>query len=236
MEGTSDPDARKGVRAQRTRSRSNASKSRAALGPCYFRRPATGSGERDHPRVSQRHGGNGRGDTVRLRARGTLRRVNGVARSEARLTPARRRTTPVARRRRRGSGFPRNAANLMTGCGTQQAREPSRGESRRGGAKPRGRNGSWTGGAVGPKVSRGNSGRWEWTREGDVGGGAASHEPQERKGLGPRSELRFRAVWPRGARPVCGRFEGDGRSRSADDELDRSPARRPVKSSRAPDR
>jgi hypothetical protein len=124
----------------------------------------------------------------------------------------------------RGSGFRRNAANLMTGSGAQQTRELQRGESRRGGAKPRGRNGSWTGGAVGPKVSRGNSGRWEWTRSCHVGGGASGHEPQERKGLGPRSELRLWSAWPRGARPVCGRFEGDGRSWRADDGPYRPPA------------
>lgn len=44
------------------------------------------------------------------------------------------------------------------------------------------------------------------------------------------------SAWPRGTRPVCGRFEGDGRSWSADDGLYRLSARFPVKSSRAPDR
>lgn len=41
----------------------------------------------------------------------------------------------------------------------------------------------WTGGAVGPMVSRGNPGLREWTRAGFVGGGAERDEPQERKGL-----------------------------------------------------
>jgi hypothetical protein len=80
----------------------------------------------------------------------------------------------------------------------------SRGESRRGGEKPRGRNGSWTGGAVGPKVSRGNSGAGSGRANVMSVEGRSSHEPQERKGLGPRSELRFRSIGSRGARPVCG--------------------------------
>jgi hypothetical protein len=192
----------------------------------------------------QRHGGTGRGDTVRLWAGGTLRRVEIASRGRGLPHPGCSRLAfglVASPRKRCGQGVPRervsrNAANLRTGCGMQQARGPSRRENRRGGAKPRGRNGSWTGGAVGPKVSRGNSGRWEWTRGSHVGGGATGHEPQERKGLGPRSELRLWSAWPRGARPVCGRFEGDGRSRRADDGPYRSPATLPVMSSRAPDR
>lgn len=41
-----------------------------------------------------------------------------------------------------GRGKPGNATNLMTGNGMQQARGRLRGENRRGGARPRGRNGS----------------------------------------------------------------------------------------------
>lgn len=41
-----------------------------------------------------------------------------------------------------GRGKPGNAMNLMTGNGMQQARGRLRGENRRGGARPRGRNGS----------------------------------------------------------------------------------------------
>jgi hypothetical protein len=121
----------KGCRTQRTRSQSNTSKSRGSLGPCYFRRPATGSGERDHPRVFQRHGGIGRGDTVRLWAGGTLRRVNGVAGSEALLSSARWRTTPVARRsvsRERVSakrGEPHDRQRGATNPRTSMRRKPS---------------------------------------------------------------------------------------------------------------
>lgn len=140
MEGTSDPGIRKGV-GRNGPVRSATPRSRGALPD----RTTSADRQRGAGRATTRwcsNGteGSGRGDTVRLRAGGTLRRVEGVARSGACLTPARGRTTPVARRSVRGSGFRRNAANLMTGCGMQQARGPLRGESRRGGAKPRGRN------------------------------------------------------------------------------------------------
>jgi hypothetical protein len=61
-------------------------------------------------------------------------------------------------RRRGGSGSwetdftIRNAANPRTGCRVQQTCEPSRGESRRGGEKPRGRNRTSRLVASGPKV------------------------------------------------------------------------------------
>jgi hypothetical protein len=65
----------------------------------------------------------------------------------------------------------------------QQAHGPSRGESRRGGAKPRGRNGSWTGGAVGPKAEPGQPGSAGSGRAEDVSvEGQQGHEPQERMG------------------------------------------------------
>jgi hypothetical protein len=46
----------------------------------------------------------------------------------------------------------RNAANPMSGTGTQQARNPRCGENRRGGEKPRGRNGTPWLGCHGPKA------------------------------------------------------------------------------------
>jgi len=72
----------------------------------------------------------------------------------------------------------------MTGSGMQQARKPSRGENRRGGAKPRGRNEA---GRVVPSARwqcRGNPvlpgcGRAEVTSV----EGRSGHEPQERQGL-----------------------------------------------------
>jgi hypothetical protein len=144
----------------------------------------------------QRHGGTGRGDTVRLWAGGTLRRVEIASRGRGLPHPGCSRLAfglVASPRKRCGQGVPRervsrNAANLRTGCGMQQARGPSRRENRRGGAKPRGRNGSWTGGAVGPKGARGNSGSWEWMRAGCVGGGAdRSRTPGE---VGSRSRGR----------------------------------------------
>jgi hypothetical protein len=78
-----------------------------------------------------------------------------------------------------------NAANPRTGSGMQQARGPSRGESRRGGAKPRGRNGRQDGwcrrpqGSSEPPVSGPHRGPVrEWTRGGDVGGGAEVTNPR----------------------------------------------------------
>jgi hypothetical protein len=140
---------------------------------------------------------------------GSTRRGN-----EACLAPA-----PDPRPRGAGAGpwerVSRNAANPRTGSGMQQARGPSRGENRRGGAKPRGRNESWTGGAVGPWLfGAAGSGPErvpvrEWTRVGCVGGGAASHEPHERRALVLGGNFGSRRLGPRGARPVCGRFEGD---------------------------
>jgi hypothetical protein len=199
MEGTSDPDARKGVRAQRTRSRSNASKSRAALGPCYFRRPATGSGERDHPRVSQRQGGMRPWRHGTAARGGNSSKGQGVARSEARLTTV-----------RRGSGFQRNAANPRTGSGMQQARRPARGENRRGGEKPRGRN---MAGRVVPSARRRPRGNPRSTESGrgqeTSVEGRASHEPQERQGPGVPAALRRHRFSPRGTRQLCGRFEGE---------------------------
>jgi hypothetical protein len=96
----------------------------------------------------QRHGGTGRGDTVRLWAGGTLRRVEIASRGRGLPHPGCSRLAfgPVASPRKRcGQGVPRervsrNATNPRTGSGMQQARGPSRGESRRGGEKPRGRN------------------------------------------------------------------------------------------------
>jgi len=76
-----------------------------------------------------------------------------------------------------------NATNPRIGSGMQQARKSPRGENRRGGAKPRGRNRNFEPGSSDPKPD-GDIG-WEWTRRGDVDGGAvledarASGRPDE---------------------------------------------------------
>jgi len=76
--------------------------------------------------AGERQEGNGRGDAVRLSteisSRGTKVRCG-----EAVISTF-------------GSANGGNVANLMTGSGMQQARSLSSGGSRRGGAKPRGRN------------------------------------------------------------------------------------------------
>lgn len=72
-----------------------------------------------------------RGDMDRLLTRETLRRVDALRgdwpRSPGSLGC-------------RGDGVSRNAVNLMTGCGMQQAHEVTRGASRQGGENPRRRN------------------------------------------------------------------------------------------------
>lgn len=119
---------------------------------------------------SERQEGKGRGDTVRLRSGGILRGVRSVAR-KGRFT--------WQQEARTG-----NAANPTIGSGMQQARDSrdtarcwsphgdGGGENRRGGAKPRGRNG--TPGLVGqgPKV------RW-----------------RHRAGSGRRRACRWRGDW-----------------------------------------
>jgi hypothetical protein len=72
---------------------------------------------------------------------------------------------------RRGRAFGRrsrvgrvgNAANPRIGSGMQQARDPDGGGSRRGGAKPRGRNETAELDAPSPKPAALRSGGWEWT-------------------------------------------------------------------------
>jgi hypothetical protein len=207
----------KGCRTQRTRSRSNTSKSRASFGPRHFCRPATGSRGRDHPRGASRHGGNrpwrhgtaaGGGNSSKGRMRRGKRACLAPISSTDRLRVAR-----VSGRWEQVAG---NAANLKTGSGVQQTRRPGRGESRRGGEKPRGRN--WTGRVVPsvPMVS------------GQPGAGCGRDLVRTVEGhqsRTPREEGSDRAAGTsvlvrgsRGARPVCGRFEGDATSWSAEDE------------------
>lgn len=79
---------------------------------------------------TQRQGGRGRGDTVRLSTRGTLRRV--LARLGGSVSQ---RCFGTCLR-----GDARKVVNPRTGSRVQQTCRPCRGASRRGGEKPRGRN------------------------------------------------------------------------------------------------
>jgi hypothetical protein len=68
-----------------------------------------------------------------------------------------------------------NATNPMTGSGMQQARNLPSGGSRRGGAKPRGRNRIPRLAASGPNRVGSNVDSGEWTLGRDVGGGGSRH-------------------------------------------------------------
>jgi len=68
-----------------------------------------------------------------------------------------------------------NAANPMTGSGMQQARDLPSGGSRRGGVKPRGRNGIPRQAASGPNRVGSNVDSGEWTLGRHVGGGGSRH-------------------------------------------------------------
>jgi len=93
-----------------------------------------------------------------------------------------------------GNPGQRNATNPMTGSGMQQARAPPSGGSRRGGAKPRGRNGISEAGASGPIRLTRQGGTVEWTLGGmSVEGRTAPElwlgtpdESQERRSDTPR--------------------------------------------------
>jgi hypothetical protein len=74
-----------------------------------------------------------------------------------------------------GSAQARNAANPMTGSGMQQARDLRSGGNRRGGAKPRGRNGIPRQAASGPNRAGSNADTGEWTLGRRVGGGESRH-------------------------------------------------------------
>lgn len=74
-----------------------------------------------------------------------------------------------------GRSMAGNAANLMTGSGMQQARNLPSGGSRRGGAKPRGRNRIPRLAASGPNRVGSNVDSGEWTLGRDVGGGGSRH-------------------------------------------------------------
>jgi hypothetical protein len=166
------------------------------------------------------------------------------------LTPARIADHPrVASSVNQGSGFQRNAANPTTGSGMQQARKPSRGENRRGGAKPRGRNEA---GRVVP------SARWEHTGNRSAflevdaqrscrWRGSQVTNPRRGRAHGARSDAsasgRLRREGPAAVRTLhrrCtrgGNLEGAGNGQGVP-TTDGSPSRSdaPVLSSRAPDR
>jgi hypothetical protein len=174
----------KGCRTQRTRSRSNASKSSGSFGPCYFRRPATGSGEHDHPEALQRQGGHsGGGDTVRLRAGGTLRRVE-ASRGTSPSRPGTRSAPSWRWRWDRGSGLreTRRTPGPAAGCN-----KPAVLRAEQAGEVVRNHEVGTRGWRVVPSVpwlfGAAGSGREsgsvrEWTRVGDVGGGAVVTNPR----------------------------------------------------------
>jgi hypothetical protein len=191
MEGTSDPGARKGA-GRNGLVRGATPRSRGSLSD----RATSADRQREAGSVTTRERcngteGAGRGDTVRLRARGTLRRVDGVARSEARLSrklssdhPGGSATVPWERvsvkrgephDRQRGATNPRALARRKPSgwCETTRAERELDGWCRR----PEGVSGQL--GALGCERA------WVMSVEGQAG-----REPQERMGLGPRSALR----------------------------------------------
>jgi len=90
----------------------------------------------------KRQEGNGRGDAARLKVRGILRRVSA---SRGRRSCSAQLPIVLFGGREEGAigrEKSENAMNPMTGSEMQQARSPNRGGNRRGGATPRGRNGS----------------------------------------------------------------------------------------------
>jgi hypothetical protein len=96
-----------------------------------------------------------------------------------------------------------NAANPMTGSGMQQARVLPSGGSRRGGVKPRGRNGIPRQAASGPNRVDSNGDSGEWTLGRHAGGGESRHPsfagPRRPQGL--QGPLTTRVVSAR--RSVC---------------------------------
>lgn len=127
-----------------------------------------------------------------------------------------------------GLGKPENATNPMAGSGMQQARSRPNGANRRGGAKPRGRNGI-SGLAAWDRWQRRSRRCREWTfdRSKTAEGRCESQERQERGALRreapPRHErvegdakVRRAASGPTSERPGCSTcdvLEGPGRRR-----------------------
>jgi hypothetical protein len=102
---------------------------------------------------TKRRGGNDRSDAERLPTR--IKPSKGLrCEDPGRLPLLRERSRPATRLETSVSvaWWTRNAANPMSGTGTQQARTPRCGESRRGGEKPRGRNRTLWLGSHGPKA------------------------------------------------------------------------------------
>jgi hypothetical protein len=195
-----------GCRAQRTRSQRNASKSR--ISPDTPLLPPTSNGEQTERTSRVRPNGTeeaGRGDAVRLRTGGTLRRVDGVARSEARISPRHGCRPPSGgqhlviqgERVSAKRGEPHDRQRDATSPQTFARRKPSRW------CKTTRAERGWTGGAVGPKGAPGQPGAsGKWTREVMSVEGQSGHEPQERQG--PWRPVRRFGFWsapPRG--PGC---------------------------------
>jgi hypothetical protein len=206
----------KGCRTQRTRSRSNASKSSGSFGPRHFRRPATGSGGRDHPKALQRHGGRqavvtpygcGRGELfVGSRRRGK----RGPPHPRHSIAPSwRGRGTVGAGCRKRGEpqDRQRDATSPRSFARRKPARwcETTRSERDAGRVVPSARGSSEPPDAGSSQGLGSGSGRaLETSVE-----GRKSRTPGEAGSRSRRSELRFRSMAPRGARRLCGRFEGE---------------------------
>jgi hypothetical protein len=193
----------------------------------------------------------GRGDAVRLRTGGTLRRVDGVARSEARISPRHGCRPPSGgqhlviqgERVSAKRGEPHDRQRDATSPQTFARRKPSRW------CKTTRAERGWTGGAVGPKGVTGQPGApGKWTRRGHVGGGAVrSRTPGEAGPMAPGQTLRLLVGSAARARLPCGRFIGDALAGATSrvrgngqgvPTTDGSPSRSdaPVLSSRAPDR
>jgi len=115
----------------------------------------------------QRQEGNDRGDAERLSTGNILRGVRVALRGSRNDSGP---PSSACRVRRTRNVRARNAANLMTGSGMQQARKPPGGGTRRSGAKPHGRNRTFGVDLREPKRD-GHVAR-EWTPGGRVGGEA----------------------------------------------------------------
>jgi len=114
---------------------------------------------------TKRRGGNDRSDAERLPTR--IKPSKGLrCEDPGRLPLLRERSRPATRLETSVSvaWWTRNAANPMSGTGTQQARTPRCGENRRGGEKPRGRNGMLWPGSHGPKAYCSSSRTRSWRR------------------------------------------------------------------------
>ena len=118
LTATTDSSVEQGLEAARSRTETRPLAALATGTPIRSSHPA---------RETQRRGGNGRSDAVRLLTRGTLRRV-GPRREEARVVPGRLQTDLRARAEVgvfTSDTRSRNATNPRAGSGVQQTRGPA---------------------------------------------------------------------------------------------------------------